>query len=432
MKYTFTLLALLTIAVVSCKKDDYIFDQSPDERLNKALADYQAALTDAPAGWKATLQPALGAPYNFFFQFNNENRVFMYADVDTATAATRGESSYRVKAMQQPTLIFDTYSYLHILADPDGSKNGGVDGLGLLSDFEFVFQSAAEDSIVLKGKANGTVLKLEKATQAELDAWQNGTWSNILNFLKFQDIETYFRRLILGGNTYEITVDPVGRIIRFQWLSGGSLQSFITGYSFGSQGMILHNPLVNGNQTVDRLYDFSWNATAQTLQLSGGGTTGSIQGAVAPLLVNVQAPQQWWQSGRVADSYWFSDKGFRSSARQDLFDISSQERYYYLIYWPAYEPGENDLFAPVFLNDAGDGLDLLYGAAPNIPTFTSDGRVVFDNLGFYGPYPGSGPVYQTLQQLLIPEGYYMIATGDGYDMVSAADAKTWLHWQRTW
>ncbi len=432
MKYKLTLVALLAIAAVSCKKEEYIFDQSPDERLNEALSNYQAALTASPAGWKATLQPALGSAYNFFFQFNNENRVFMYADVDTVTAGTRGESSYRLKAMQQPTLVFDTYSYLHILADPDASKNGGVYGQGLLSDFEFIFQSAGEDSIVLTGKANSTKLKLERATQEELDAWQNGTWANILNFLKFQDIETYFKRLTLGGNTYEIAVDPIGRFIGFQWLSGASLQSFVTGYSFGSQGMTLDDPLINGNQTIDRFYDFSWNPSTQTLQLSGGGATGSIQGATAPLRTNLQAPQRWWQEAVAEDLYWFSPEGFRSASLQDRFDINSLDRYYYLIYWPGYSTGENDLFSPVFVNSAGDGLELLYGAAPGIPTFTADGRIVFDNLGFYGAYPSSGPAYQSLQQLLIPEGYYMIPTGAGYDMVSAADAKTWISWQPTW
>lgn len=432
MKYKLTLLALLVIAAVSCKKDEYIFDQSPDERLNEALANYQAALTASPTGWKATVQPAIGSAYNFFFQFNNENRVFMYADIDTVTAGTRGESSYRLKAMQQPTLIFDTYSYLHILADPDASKNGGINGQGLLSDFEFIFQSAGEDSIVLTGKANSTKLKLERATQVELDAWQDGTWSNILNFLKIQDIETYFKRLTLGGVTYELTIDQVGRLIRFQWLSAGNLQSFITGYSFGSNGVTFDTPLVNGPQTIDRMNNFSWNGGTQTLQLSAGGTNGSIIGATAPLRVDVQAPQRWWQEGVTEDSYWFAWEGFRSVKVQDRFNIRSLDRYYYFIYWPGYAAGSNDLFGPVFLNSAGDGLDLAYGAAPRVPTFTADGRIIFDNLGFYGTYPSSGPAYQSLQQLLIPQGYYMVPTGAGYDMVSAADAKTWISWRPTW
>jgi hypothetical protein len=95
------------------------------------------------------------------------------------------------------------------------------------------------------------------------------------------------------------------------------------------------------------------------------------------------------------------------------------------VYWPNYDPG-NDLFAPVFINAAGNGLELLYGAAPTAQ-FTSDGRAIFTNLGFYGPYPTTGPVRQSLNQLLLPQGYYFVQTSPvTYDMVSSTDAKAWI------
>ena len=43
----------------------------------------------------------------------------MFSDFDSTSAVTLQESSYRLKAEQQPTLIFDTYSYVHVLADPN-------------------------------------------------------------------------------------------------------------------------------------------------------------------------------------------------------------------------------------------------------------------------------------------------------------------------
>ncbi|MBX3242406.1 MAG: DUF4302 domain-containing protein [Chitinophagaceae bacterium] len=420
---------LLIVFALSCKKEEYVFDQSPDQRLNEALTKYQAALTSSPTGWKATVEPRAGGVYHYYFQFNSENRVFMFSDFDTTTARIRGESSYRLKALQQPSLIFDTYSYLHLLADPDAAVNGGSYGEGLSSDFEFTFENASEDSIVLTGRVNRTKLKLEKGTQADLDAWQNGVWLSILSFLNIQKIEHYFRRLTLGGNTYEIAVDPVGRIIRFQWVSGGILQTFTTGFSFSSNGVVLDSPLVNGSQTIETLSDFSWNQVAQTLQLSSGGLNGSITGAAAPLRVDLQAPQRWWQQAVTADSYWFSPQGFSTTGATDLFDIRSLDRYYYFIYWPGFSVDSDDLFAPIFLNETNDGLELQYGAAPE-PGFTGDGKVIFDYLGMYGSYPSSGPALQSLQQLLIPEGYYLVQTGAAtYDMVSAKDAKTWISWR---
>ena len=163
---------LLPIIVFSAcsKDDDHLFDQSPEDRINAKLAEYQAALLASPAGWNATITTGTGGLFHFFFRFNDSNRVFMYSDFDLTTATTRGESSYRLKALQQPTLIFDTYSYLHMLADPDASVNGGIYGEGLVSDFEYIIDMANADSIKLTGRVNGTKLTLLKASQQDLDS----------------------------------------------------------------------------------------------------------------------------------------------------------------------------------------------------------------------------------------------------------------------
>src|SRR6185295_10262945 len=166
----------------SCTKDETrVFDQSPDTRINEALTQYGSALTGSAAGWNATIKTGTGGIYHFH---------------------------YRLKALQTPALIFDTYSYLHILADPDGSVNGGTNGQGLISDFEFAFDSLATDSILLTGRVNGTKLKLIKATQQDFDAWQNGQWADVLAFENINKIQNYFKRVNIGGVNYDLKVDP--------------------------------------------------------------------------------------------------------------------------------------------------------------------------------------------------------------------------------
>ena len=104
----------------SCTKEpEQVFDKSPDERLNETLAGYQKQLSGAQYGWKAVVFPAAGGAYAFYFKFNDSNRVQMVSDFDSNSARILKESSFRLKALQQPSLIFDTYSYLHVLADPD-------------------------------------------------------------------------------------------------------------------------------------------------------------------------------------------------------------------------------------------------------------------------------------------------------------------------
>lgn len=428
-KYLFYCLTAIAV-ITGCKKeDDHIFDKSPDERLNEKLAEYQAALEGYSTGWKAVYSPAAGGTYHFFFRFNNNNRVFMYSDFDTTTANNEKESSYRLKALQQPSLIFDTYSYLHLLSDPNGEVNGGVDGEGLLADFEFSLDSLYTDSITLTGRVNRTKLTLVKATQQELDQWQNGDWAAALSFLNVSQIQNYFKRLTLNGVKYEVRINPVTKTITFQWLSGSNVQEFTTAYSFVAGGIEFAEPLVNGSQTISGFTDVSWNDGSMTLSVKSGNLTGVIAGDIKPLKTDLGAPQRWWQFALNEGAYWESVYGFHVNGVDDAFNIISLNRYYRLIYWPEYDPG-NDLFAPVFVNAAGTGLELLYGAAPDTPEFTSDGKAVFSLLGAYGTYPTSGPAYETLVQLLIPEGYYFVQTSETtYDMVSADDAKTWLTWQ---
>src|SRR6476620_1980718 len=97
---------ILPIFVFSaCSKDDtHLFDQSPEDRINSKLAEYQAALLSSPAGWNATIVTGTGGMFHFLLRFNESNRVFMYSDFDLTTATTIGESSYRLKALQQPAL----------------------------------------------------------------------------------------------------------------------------------------------------------------------------------------------------------------------------------------------------------------------------------------------------------------------------------------
>ncbi|HRO71158.1 MAG TPA: DUF4302 domain-containing protein, partial [Chitinophagaceae bacterium] len=83
----------------------------------------------------------------------------------------------------------DTYSYLHVLSDPDATVNGGSFGAGLLSDFEFYFDSASADTVRLVGRVNGSRLTLIRATAAEENAYLNG---QLVAGLSINNILTYF------------------------------------------------------------------------------------------------------------------------------------------------------------------------------------------------------------------------------------------------
>ncbi len=422
--------------ISSCTKEDKaVFDKSADERINEKLTAYQAQLSGAQDGWKGLLvtDSGRGSTHSFYFKFNNDNRVVMLSDFDSLSAVTLKESSYRLKALQQPSLLFDTYSYLHVLADPDGAVNGGPQGAGLFSDFEFYFDADTPDSIKLVGRFNGSEMTLVKATKAEADAYNNG---QLAAGLSINNILTYFKRLTFGTQLYDVKIDPVTRQFVFSWLdASGNLQTFSTGYYFVLGGIVFTTPFVNGSQTISGFSNISWDQASETISLSVNGNAATITGIVVSLKVDLTAPKRWWDYAINNDSlYWISANGFHVNGVDDAFGIrsltSGTSTYYYLIYYPKFDVA-NDLFAPVFLNAAGTAVTLAYGTAPAAPpTFTADGRAIFVQLGNYGPYPSTGPAGRSRTLLYNSAGYYFVQTGaTTYDMVSAADGKSWITWE---
>ena len=436
MKQIILVLVLASVIFSGCKKDDdTVFDQSPDVRLNDALTKYQSELSGAQFGWKALLFPQGGGAYFFYIKFNDANRVQMVSDFDSASAVTVKESSYRLKALQQPSLIFDTYSYIHLLSDPDGSINGGPYGQGLLSDFEFYFNdSTTADTLKLTGRMNGSRFVLTKATEAEATAFTSGQFKTYLFKNDLGQIQQYFKRFTIGTSNYDVNVDLATKKIIFTWTDGqGNVLSYSTTFYFTLNGIALEKPFVDGSTVISEFTDFSFSPSTSTISLNASGTSAVIRGVSTPIVVDKDAPRRWRQYAIDNGVYWISANGFHVNGVDDAFGITTlatdTSQYYYLLYWP--QPGGQtyDIHAPVFLNNAGS-LDINYGIAQRY-TISSDGRITFRYLGdlLAGPFPTTGPAVLTRDQLFSTQGYYLVQTGPiSYDMVSAADSKIWISW----
>lgn len=435
-KYLSYWLLLLLTGLWSCKEDEGVFEQTADERLNQTLSAYQKELAEAPYGWKGIIYPGGGGVYSFYFKFNDKNRVVMYSDFAPESAATAKESSYRLKAMQTPSLIFDTYSYLHVLADPDGRVNGGNDGEGLKSDYEFSFEKDTLNTgrITLTGTKNQSKLVLIKATQEEATAYGNGGLAKSLLFSNISKYLTYFKRVTVGAVTYEIAVNQNARTITLNWLDGTTLKSFTTEYYYSSTGVAFITPFVNGSQTINGFTDLAWDATKLSLGVTAAGSKVTILDAAKPLKVDATAARRWYQTAVDNDGYWFSFDGFHVNGVDDAFKVNSlsyegTSPYYYYFYWPQF--GSNyDAYGPAFVTD--NSLALYYADAPKSPTFATDGRIVFSSSGTLGQsYPTSGPAIDSRNYLYDTNGFYIVQLADNaYDMVSAKDGKGWISWQR--
>lgn len=161
--YILTLIAITMGITIACSKtEDPIFEETTDERLAKELAEYKELLTSQTDGWYLVINTKRGGGFKFWVSFDDDFRAKVLSDMD-ATYSNVGETStkiqdtgYRIKALMSPSLIFDTYSYIHVLADPNPKVIDGDRAEGLESDFEFSFVNVEDNGTInLKGNFNG-------------------------------------------------------------------------------------------------------------------------------------------------------------------------------------------------------------------------------------------------------------------------------------
>jgi hypothetical protein len=448
-------LAVMTLGA-GCRKtyNDTVQGQTADQRIAAAMAAYQKKLTGAPYGW-IFLESTTGEAFNqgvsqagpkiilaYYMKFTDSNQVTMLSDFDPSMAATPAVSSYRVKALTRPALIFDTYSYLHTPCDPDPNISHSPYGYGFGwgTDFEYSFADSVAagsigDTIHLTGNLNSAKGMLIKATQAQQTAYLNGNVQTLMvGVNNTNNILEYFKRLSLGGVSYEIRIDAVNRTVTFSWVDGsGNVQTSTVSYYIGSTGIVFSSPIVNGSQKITGIDNVNWDGGTSTLTVTIGGQQGTVTGAIAPLKTDLGAPARWWNYAYNNNAYWASSNGFHQNGVDDAFGITTLSNalgnFYFYVYWPAYYSNPADRFIPIMFNGTALAFNS-YGTAPKAPpTFTADGRAVFVILGNTGAIPAGGAVAKSNTALYSSAGYYFIQTGEkSYDMVGASDARTWITW----
>lgn len=428
--YLIFLLFILT-GIFSCKKEtDPVFDKSPDDRINDTLSHYHQVLTSAPYGWKALVYPAgvPGSVYGFYFSFSDANRVQMFSDFDATSTSTVRESSWRLKALQQPCLLFDTYSYLHVLCDPDASHNGGIYGEGLGSDFEFAINGAQGDTIWLTGRFHKSRALLIKATQQDKDNYYQHHINRAIDSVGA--LLTYFHRFSTANGQYDINVNQYLHQITFTWIAGDSVKQTTTGYTYTPTGITLLPAFKDGNTLIGSFDQVKWENDAITFTVNGKAAT--ISNTATPVAIDQQAAKSWYRYAVQNEKYWVTDYGFHVNGQDDAFHITALPDYAFLTYYPQIDgPGTTlDLLGFVIKGENGQN-NIEYGPGYSAPSFTADGRIIFNDDGLYGTLPPDITAIQKTRALMADtRGYYLVQTGPlTFDMVNARDGKSWITWQ---
>lgn len=286
IKKYISLLCVVCLLFTACKKeyDDYAFDQGPDERLTETLTKLSSQLTEAPNGWKVFIYPAGGRAYGYYMKFDKNNRVVMMGDFNNAQGATPKESSYRLKALQQPSLLFDTYNYLHVLADPDPSVAGGTAGKGLVSDFEFAYDpsKAQADTIRMFGRFNGSDFLLTKASAADASKYQAAAMQQLRDATQaFITANRYVVLELPDGTKKDLVMNMTTRAFGLSFLDGAALSVFNTSFAFTATGIYLKEPIVYKGKPY---YELTWDDALKVYYIMMDSVRVNASGATTPIV----------------------------------------------------------------------------------------------------------------------------------------------------
>ncbi|MBL7698844.1 MAG: DUF4302 domain-containing protein [Chitinophagaceae bacterium] len=259
------ILILASLVFSGCvKKVDDIFPETPDERIAKSLNAYKSALMEAP-GWKLFVYPAglesqgidVGG-LSYYITFPDSNRTVMVSDFNSQTASATNESGYHLKATQRPSLIFDTYSYIHNAADPDPEVSFSptqAGGFGWGSDFDFSFEDATPgDTLFLEGNFNHSEAMLIRASQEEIQAAFGGQLQHIVEVTEDFSSNPFLYFPASDNSKIGVAFNGFLKKINFTFLGSSDLQTVSVPYSFTIDGVHFKFPVNVGGYTFQDMY----------------------------------------------------------------------------------------------------------------------------------------------------------------------------------
>lgn len=239
-------------ALTSCSNDtDSLFDQPSAERMAASQAAYVATLEGQQQGWVLDFYPSDGSlggvAYTVRFSGGEATIACEQALRNPVTAATYPvgtelTSLYTIKEETGVILSFDTYNpLLHYWSQPSQGH-----GKGYESDYEFTFISASADSVVLRGKKHGNLLRMYplKQTAAEYVS-QVAQMRTTLNAVTR-------KRAVVGGQ--DIPVTMTDNLLTFPVTTQQASKT--VPFVFTPEGLRFYEPVtINGSTATQLFYD---------------------------------------------------------------------------------------------------------------------------------------------------------------------------------
>ncbi len=234
------------ILLLSCSRSvEDAFDTPATQRVLKVLENCKSTLKSAKDGWYLDYVAPDGYEAQFVMHFLDHDSVSMYADFSDISLVSRYSCNYD----QGPVLSFDTYSQLHVLADPETSPVG----IGHGGDFEFIIQSVSPDSIILSGRKNRDRVVLHRAIPG---------LAYKMRFMKQMDLDlgyniSFFHNITVGGAKADIMLSKDKTKLEVTVADKTTISSDII---YTTDGFNLATPVTIGGVSISK---FVWNDSSK-------------------------------------------------------------------------------------------------------------------------------------------------------------------------
>ncbi len=243
----FTFHFSLFIFMACSPHEDNVFGASPAERQQQAIEKYRALLTSKSDGWAMDFYPSDlvlgGIAYTARF-VGDEVELSSEMLIDNAkgdkkkyAAGQVVKSEYHVIAGQGVMLTFDTYNPLmHYWSQPSGTNSEG-----LATDYEFMFVSASDDEIVLRGRKYGNLLRLYPLQESA------STYINDVIQMRTTLSSIPRKRAVVDGKSVNVTVMSS----HFQYTEDGADKDIP--YIYTPTGIRFYQPITIAGVTESEL-----------------------------------------------------------------------------------------------------------------------------------------------------------------------------------
>lgn len=266
MKTIYKLLLFSLLALAGCSRADVelTFGETPEQRMNASHAEFKQKLIESEFGWEVIGETKLKGNFGYYMDFDangHKDRVRMVADINNNSMDEVQTSSYRVRLISAPMLSFETYSYIHLLNDPNPGIMGGNLGQGLQADFEFNLNRISADSIFLTGRRYRNEMVMVKATKAKQDKYLNKGYSKAIQEVKNTLSTNKNSFFDFNNTTYQINVNNLTRQVKLISVVGSKIESQDDIFSYSIDGIELANGFSLGLEKIikvlfenDKLY----------------------------------------------------------------------------------------------------------------------------------------------------------------------------------